>query len=74
MRKILFSALLIFVYSQIVAQDIPTKEGISTDQGQKSSNAPFKSASVLKMNFFAPLLGYSQFKGVKTPEILPILN
>lgn len=61
MRKILFSILLLFFYSQIFAQNISAKERIATAPDNKSSNAPFRSASVLKMNIFAPLLGYSQF-------------
>jgi len=61
MRKILFSILLLFFYSQVFAQDISAKERIATAPDNKSSNAPFRSASVLKVNIFAPLLGYSQF-------------
>lgn len=61
MRRILFSILLIFFYSQIFAQSLRDKEKVATVPDKKSSNTPFKSASVLKVNFFAPLLGYSQF-------------
>ena len=61
MRKILFSTLLLFFYSQIVAQNISAKGRIATVPDNESSNASFKSASILKVNIFAPLLGYSQF-------------
>ncbi|HXS57238.1 MAG TPA: hypothetical protein VN726_14000 [Hanamia sp.] len=60
MRKILFSILLLFFYSHIFAQDIPGKERIPKAPDNKSSTVPFKSAMVVKMNVFAPLLGYSQ--------------
>ncbi len=61
MRKILFATLLLFFYCQVVAQNISAKERIATVPDNESSNASFKSASVLKVNIFAPLLGYSQF-------------
>ena len=59
MRKILFSTLLLFFYSQIFAQNISAKERIATAPDNESVS--FNSASVLKVNIFAPLLGYSQF-------------
>ena len=62
MRKILFSILLL---CQVFAQNISAQEKIVTTP-DKSSNAAFKSASVLKMNVFAPLLGYSQFAWEKS--------
>ena len=65
MKKILFSILLLFFNSQIFAQNIPGKERTATAPDNKSSNTPFKSASVLKVNIFAPLLGYSQFSWEK---------
>ena len=52
MKKILFSILLILFCGQIFAQ-------------HKPDNASFRSASVLKLNIFAPLLGYSQFSWEK---------
>jgi hypothetical protein len=61
MRKILFSILLLFFYSQIFAQNISAKERIATAPDNKSSNAPFKSASVLKVNIFAPYLAIRNF-------------
>lgn len=66
MRKILFSILLFFFYVQIFAQNISAKERIATASDNKSSNAQFKSASVLKVNIMAPLLGYSQFSFEKS--------
>jgi hypothetical protein len=56
MRKLLFSILLLFFYSQLFAQNISPKEREATPPENK-----FRSASVLKMNIFAPLIGYSQF-------------
>src|SRR5665213_1120636 len=61
MRKILFFTLLLFCYSQIFAQNLPAKETIAAVPDNESSNASSRPASVLKMNIFAPLLGYSQF-------------
>ncbi len=61
MRKILFSTLFLFFYGQVVAQNISAKERIAAVPDNESSNASSKSASVLKVNIFAPLLGYSQF-------------
>jgi hypothetical protein len=69
MRKILFSILLLFFCSQIFAQNL-SKERITTAPDNKSSNARFKSASVLKVNVFAPLLGYSQFSLEKSIDYL----
>jgi hypothetical protein len=65
MRKILFSTLLLFFYSQIIAQNISAKERIVTVPDNGYSNAFSKSASVVKVNIFAPLLGYSQFSWEK---------
>jgi hypothetical protein len=70
MRKILFSILLLLFYFQIFAQNISAKERIASAPDNKSSNATFKSASVLKVNIFAPLLGYSQFSWEKSIEHL----
>ncbi len=61
MKKNLVSILLLFFYSQIFAQKMSVKETVTTSLDNKSSNASFTSATVLKMNIFAPLLGYSQF-------------
>jgi len=70
MRKILFSTLLLFFYSQIFSQTIPPKEREATVPDNESSNASFNSASVLKVNIFAPLLGYSQFSLEKSINYL----
>jgi hypothetical protein len=61
MRTILISTLLLFFSSQIFAQNISAKEPVATGRDNKSSDAFLESASVLKVNIFAPLLGYSQF-------------
>jgi hypothetical protein len=61
MRKILLSILLLFFYSQVFAQHKSGKEKVTATRHYTSSIAPFRPASVLKMNIFAPLLGYSQF-------------
>jgi hypothetical protein len=60
MGKILFSTLLIFFSGQILAQNNANK-GRLTGTTNGFQNASLKSESVLKMNIFSPLLGYSQF-------------
>jgi len=66
MRKILFSTLLIFFYSQVFAQHEDAKKRIDTVSTNKSSSSSHNSESVLKLNVFAPLLGYSQFSWEKS--------
>jgi hypothetical protein len=60
MGKILFSTLLIFFSCQILAQSNANK-GIVASTTNEFSNASLNSKSVLKVNIFSPLLGYSQF-------------
>lgn len=64
MRKILVSTLLVFLYSQVFAQEKSLHDRPEV-LGRVYSNADLRSASVLKMNVFAPLLGYSQFSWEK---------
>jgi hypothetical protein len=59
MIKIIFSTILISFCSQIFAQKKHAKKGTFTTN--KSSNASLNSKGILKLNVFAPLLGYSQF-------------
>jgi len=66
MRSILFSTLLIFFYSQIFAQNKNAEKRIAIVPTNKTSNASLNSGSVLKLNVFAPLLGYSQFSFEKS--------
>jgi hypothetical protein len=61
MSKILFSTLLILFAYQIFAQAILTEKKTVTGTTNKPSNTSFHSASILKLNIFSPLLGYSQF-------------
>ncbi len=61
MKGILFSMLFVFFFGQIVAQKIAAKERIATGTAIETSHATFRSATVLKVNVLAPLLGYSQF-------------
>jgi len=63
LRKILVSTLLVILYSQAFAQNEIDRPAAVPDQ--EYSNAAVRSASVLKMNVFAPLLGYSQFSWEK---------
>ena len=65
LRKVLFPTLLIFLYSQGFAQDKFAHERPAPVPDQGYSNSSLRSASVLKMNVFAPLLGYSQFSWEK---------
>lgn len=60
MSKILFSTLLLFFSGQILAQTNEKKE-IVTSTKHEFSNISLYSESVLKVNIFSPLLGYSQF-------------
>jgi len=65
MRKILVSTLLVFLYSQVFAQEKSAHDRPAGVPDQGYSDAALRSASVLKMNVFAPLLGYSQFSWEK---------
>ncbi len=60
MGKILFSTLLIFFSGQILAQNNANKE-IVAGTTNEFPNASLNSESILKVNIFSPLLGYSQF-------------
>ena len=60
MGKILFSTLLIFFSCQILAQNNTNKE-IVTGITNEFSSISLNSKSVLKLNIFSALLGYSQF-------------
>lgn len=64
LRKILVSTLLVVLYSQVFAQNKFAHER-SAVPDHEYSKASLRSASVLKMNVFAPLLGYSQFSWEK---------
>lgn len=66
MRKILFQTLLFFFYSQIFAQNLSSNERVATAPDNTSANATSGLESVLKVNIFAPLLGYSQFSFEKS--------
>jgi hypothetical protein len=61
MRKILFSILLLFFCCRVFAQNITANERTSTITDKKLSTQSLKPAIGLKMNVFAPILGYSQF-------------
>jgi hypothetical protein len=61
MSKMLFSTLLIFFYCQIFAQNKPAEEKIAGGTFTKPLNKSLHSESILKLNIFSPLLGYSQF-------------
>jgi hypothetical protein len=61
MIKTLLSISLFFFYSQIFAQNISATEKIANAPDNKSLNTSSGQGAVLKMNIFAPLLGYSQF-------------
>lgn len=65
MRKILVSTLLVVLYSQVFAQNKFAQDRHAAVPDQGYSIAAQRSASVLKMNVFAPLLGYSQFSWEK---------
>ena len=65
MRKVLVSTLLVVLYSQVFAQNKFAHERHAAVPDHGYSNASLRSASVLKMNIFAPLLGYSQFSWEK---------
>jgi len=65
MRKILVSTLLVVLYSQVFAQNKFAQDRHAAVPDQGYSIAALRSASVLKMNVFAPLLGYSQFSWEK---------
>lgn len=59
MAKILFSTLLFFFSSQLLAQNNANK-GTVTVATNEFPNGSLNSKSVLKLNIFSPLLGYSQ--------------
>lgn len=65
MRKILVSTLFVFLYSQVFAQNKSAHDRPAGVPDQGYSNAALRCASVLKMNVFAPLLGFSQFSWEK---------
>lgn len=65
LRKFLVSTLLVVLYSQVFAQNKLDYQRRASKSNHKDSNASLRSASVLKMNVFAPLLGYSQFSWEK---------
>ncbi|MEO8862326.1 MAG: hypothetical protein ABI358_12925 [Ginsengibacter sp.] len=65
LRKVLVSTLLVVLYSQVFAQNKFAHERRAAVPDHGYSNASLQSASVLKMNIFAPLLGYSQFSWEK---------
>jgi hypothetical protein len=65
MRKILVSSLLVVLYTHVLAQNKFAHERSAAVPGHGYPNASLRSASVLKINVFAPLLGYSQFSWEK---------
>ena len=65
MRKILVSTLLVVLYSPVFAQNNFADDRNAAVPDQGYSIAALRSANVLKMNVFAPLLGYSQFSWEK---------
>ncbi len=65
LRKVLVSSLLVVVYSPVFAQNKLAHERSAAIPHHGYSNASVRSASVLKINVFAPLLGYSQFSWEK---------
>jgi hypothetical protein len=52
--------ILLFIHSHMFAQNLPARENKVSDDHNKSSNSFFTSPTALKVNVFAPLLGYSQ--------------
>ena len=65
LRKILVAILLVVLCSQVFAQKKFDDQRSVSVPDNRNSNAALQSASILKMNVFAPLLGYSQFSWEK---------
>lgn len=65
LRKILVSTFLILLYTHVFAQNELTHDKPAAVASKENSNPSLQSASILKMNVFAPLLGYSQFSWEK---------